>query len=195
MGCVVFFYYRIRLLEKSFDLVNHTIDVKLKLEQTLSNLRDGETEQRGFLITKDSFFLEHYSEAKNKAFEKLDALKELTKDNLQQHNNAAQLHQLVTKRFDALEKVIIDTAFNSLSIEEKRELLMNGKNIMDMVREHVATMKDYENKLLEERQEKKDETVEMTPIYVMGIMVFSVIVLILCYIAMQRYRMRAINPF
>src|SRR6266487_1009952 len=57
---VSFFYITIEELVNATDLVNHTHIVKLKLEQTLSYLKDAETGQRGYLLTKDSSFLQPF---------------------------------------------------------------------------------------------------------------------------------------
>lgn len=190
IACSLFFYYRISVLEKAFALVNHTIDVKLKLEQTLSNLRDAETEQRGFLLTNDSFFLEHYNDARKKTFEKLAVVQTLTEYNPQQKANVAVLNELILKRFTALETVMTHSNFSTLDIHGKKELLINGKNIMDEVRAQVETMRSIENELLTHRQAKKEEAIEMTPIYVMGVLIFSLLILVACYIAMQRFKLR-----
>lgn len=193
VACSLFFYYRINVLEHAFSLVNHTIDIKLKLEQTLSNLRDAETEQRGFLLTNDSFFLDHYNDAREKTYEKLKMVQALTDYSPQQKANAIVLSNLVARRFTALENVMEHTDFHSLQLEEKKSLLVNGKNIMDDVRAQVETMRGIENNMLQERQASKEEVVEMTPIYVLGVLVFSLVILVLCYIAMQKFQLRQAN--
>ena len=51
-----FSYIRIEKLVTATDLVNHTHIVKLKLEQTLSYLKDAETGQRRLLVNKRFLF-------------------------------------------------------------------------------------------------------------------------------------------
>jgi len=50
-------YRRITRFDTAHAWVNHSNLVKLRLEQTFSILKDAETGQRGFLLTKDSSFL------------------------------------------------------------------------------------------------------------------------------------------
>src|SRR3954453_15436392 len=80
-----FSYIRIEKLVTASDLVNHTHIVKLKLEQTLSYLKDAETGQRGYLLTKDSSFLQPFQGAFEKARLAVEEIDSLTSENIPQH--------------------------------------------------------------------------------------------------------------
>jgi len=56
-------YQRINDLIEAADLVNHSNTVKIKLRETFISIADAETGQRGYLITKDTLFLQPYSGA------------------------------------------------------------------------------------------------------------------------------------
>src|SRR5256885_6108455 len=86
-----FSYIRIEKLLTATDLVNHTHIVKLKLEQTLSYLKDAETGQRGYLLTRDSSFLEPFNGAFEKARVSVKEIDSLTRGNLPQHKNVVTL--------------------------------------------------------------------------------------------------------
>ena len=49
-------YYSITNLISSSDMVDHTNQVILKSEEIVSNMKDAETGQRGFLLAKDEIF-------------------------------------------------------------------------------------------------------------------------------------------
>ena len=53
-----FLYQQINSLSESERWVNNSNEVKLKLEQILSSVKDAETGQRGYLLSHDSIFLE-----------------------------------------------------------------------------------------------------------------------------------------
>ena len=46
------------------EWVTHTYEVQKQLETVLSTLRDAETEQRGYLLTGNSQYLDHFNGAK-----------------------------------------------------------------------------------------------------------------------------------
>ncbi|MER3463838.1 MAG: hypothetical protein C4329_04900 [Chitinophagaceae bacterium] len=50
-------YKRMQELGNSYNAVNHTNIVQLKLESSFSNIKDAESAQGGFILTKDSSFL------------------------------------------------------------------------------------------------------------------------------------------
>lgn len=49
-------YQQINQLSDSERWVNNSNEVKLKLEQVLSSVKDAETGQRGYLLSHDSLF-------------------------------------------------------------------------------------------------------------------------------------------
>ena len=64
----VILYLHMKRLIQSTEVVNNTRIIQLKLEQTVSNLREAETAQRGFLLTNDLSFMRSKNEAKQKVY-------------------------------------------------------------------------------------------------------------------------------
>ena len=60
IACSILFYVKIEQLSDSYQLVNHSIRVKLRLERVITNIKSAEAAQRGFLLTEDSSFMESY---------------------------------------------------------------------------------------------------------------------------------------
>src|SRR6187402_663619 len=86
-------------LAESTKWVMNTYKTNLQLEQFFSSLKDAETGQRGFIITRDSLFLESYLDTRQKldsAFVWLGKLIE-TK---QQEQYLSSLHTQVNLRLD-----------------------------------------------------------------------------------------------
>ncbi len=193
LACSLFFYYRISILEDAYTKVQNTMDIKLKLEQTISNLRDAESEQRGFLITKDSLFLEHYDSAYVRVFRKISEIEALCVNDPEQSNNTKILRDLVTKRFAVLVSTMNASDYYTGGVSEKRAYLVMGKQLMDAVREKVDTMRKIQNRLLVIRKEKQDDAIELTPIYALGVVLFSIGVMIACYVVIQRFDASHVN--
>src|SRR3954466_10556600 len=68
-------YKQIKSTNDSGKLVTHTYQVQLLLEQLFSIMKDAESGQRGYLITRDSTFLQQYSLTNQHLNPILDSLK------------------------------------------------------------------------------------------------------------------------
>ena len=71
--------------------VNHTHEVLYEFDQVLAATVDAETGTRGFIITGNEGFLEHYKSSKDRILEHLDKVKNLTVDNASQQQNIEAL--------------------------------------------------------------------------------------------------------
>jgi len=60
--------------------VQHTHNVRLSAEHILANLIDAETGMRGYKLTQNQEFLEHYQEAITAISESLEKLRDLVKN-------------------------------------------------------------------------------------------------------------------
>src|SRR5687767_229818 len=74
-------YIQVDDLVDANDNVNHTNQVKLNLAQTLSSSKDAESAQRGYMLTRDSLFLQPYKTSFENAKKSIDGLAELVEDN------------------------------------------------------------------------------------------------------------------
>src|SRR3954466_3646730 len=89
-------YYSISNLKKKAGMVNHTNIVLQQSEKVMSQLKDAETGQRGFLLTGSDFFLKPYFTAAQNISGSLDSLQKLTSDNPQQQVHCDSLRILIS---------------------------------------------------------------------------------------------------
>jgi PAS domain S-box-containing protein len=138
-------YLSIRFLLKSAALVDHSNLVIQKLEKTASIMKDAETGQRGYLLTKREEFLEPYNGAYAKALNQVQQAKQLTVDNPQQQRNIAEIKKVLKTRLSILQQ-ILDKFKNGqkVSIED----LAIGKKAMDALRQRINIAETDETKLL-----------------------------------------------
>jgi len=186
IGCSVLFYTKIEQLTKSYSLVNHSIKVKLRLEKVITNIKGAESAQRGFLLTEDSSFLEYYWKEQKSTRVILSSLDSLTGNSEYQNAKANELNTLVSERFSLFEKVLNSKSFFTSGPDERKVYLQNGTKVMRDIMTIYSEMKGHENKLLMKREAANNRNVHLTPIYILGIAMFSLFILIICQVVLMR---------
>lgn len=157
----------IHLLNSSRE-VDHTNQVLSNLELTISSLKDAETGQRGFLLTRNKAYLEPYYNGIKAVRIYYKAVSSLTKDNPTQIQNSILLKRLIELRLNTLGDII-----NDVSISEKK--LNKGKREMDNCRRIVAKMKQIEVALLNKRVSTANKFSSYTPILVIITSIISLL--------------------
>ena len=178
-------YIRIKELNTASDLVYHTNQVNLKLNEVLVNLTNAETGQRGFLLTMDSSFLIPYQGSNEKVKRNISEIDSLVSDNLEQKKNLKTLSFLIDERFRLLDKNLQLNYKQAIPATELMPILEKGKAVMDQVRKEIASMMSHEKKLLQIRIKDKNHTAFITPIYYL---LFTLIALIIVTVAYYRLR-------
>jgi len=159
--------------------VNHTNDVEDHLHRFLSQVKDAETGQRGFLLTGAESYLDPYQVALGAIAAELATLRRLTADNPAEQRNLAILEPLVGSKLDELEQTIAlkrsgdDPGALSLVRSDR------GKAAMDRVRELVEAMLGIEQALLVQRTDAWESSVRWSS-YVM----FGGVAVLVCMIAL-----------
>ena len=165
-------------LINSANLVNHTNLILQESEAVISSMKDAETGQRGFLITKDYDFLQTYTGSYEKTMATLERLKNLTSDNPDQQKNCSTLSNLIIDRFNTLQR----------GIDEKKSdraidvfMLRKGKEIMDQARTVVKRMQEIEGDLLTSRTARMNRFANYTPILIVFAALLSFLITIYFY--------------
>ncbi len=139
-------------------LVDHTKDVIGELEGAFSAIKDGETSQRGFLLTGADSYLDPYRAAVAELPRRLERISTLTADSPGQRTRASQLRYLTEDRLLEMSRTI-EMAQRGHD-EEARAYLRTGvgKRTMDAIRQLVVEMKAEERALLSIRDRRSSET-------------------------------------
>ncbi|MBC7381405.1 MAG: response regulator [Bacteroidia bacterium] len=163
--------------------VNHTNEVLSEAENLISFLKDAETGQRGFVITKNPIFLDPYAYDKIKI--SFGKLKELTSDNAVQQRKLSLISPLIDDRFNQLDKVLKLSKKDGF-YEVKEEEMLKGKAIMDKLRKQIAEMKTEENRLLAIRTAKLDAYTRYAPILIVLAALLSIGITIVSFLRIRR---------
>ena len=92
--------------ERADKWVTHTLRVREAIIKLYSDVRDAETGQRGFLLTKDPNYLQPYARARADIPATESLLSSLISDNPSQTALLTQLHTLIDKKLDELQQTV-----------------------------------------------------------------------------------------
>jgi methyl-accepting chemotaxis protein len=154
-------------LTDTAEWVAHTHQVLEKLEAVLSGMKDAETGQRGYIITGEERYLEPFRAAQGTINQKIKALRELTKDNVNQQRRLDTLEPLIDGKegkFAELQETIDarkDKA-RGLNVAVQLVLTDKGKKVMDDIRKTIDEMTSEENTLLKERTDEAQASARNT---------------------------------
>lgn len=179
-------FKHISLLNESSKWVNHSYDVNLELERLMSYMKDAETGQRGFLITKDSTFLEPYISSRKSIAESFQKVKTYTKDNPIQEQNLRKLEFYISKRQNYISLSLQLSLDRPLTDKYLKSNLDIGKVAMDSIRTQVDEMISTEKRLLKEREVTYKDTIKVTPVFVYATLLVTLLLITISYIRINR---------
>lgn len=178
----IYCYIRINELTKSYYLVDHTNSVKLELEKFASTIKDIESSSRGFLLTKDSVYLDEFYLHIRKIDSKIDSLRALTKDNRLQQIYVDTLESLAARRVSALVNVVSLGSIDKISVAQR----VKNKTLRIYFRKHINKMMSVEEVKLKERTLLMERQSALTPLFTVLLMISALIALILSYYGINR---------
>ncbi|MBP7173339.1 MAG: CHASE3 domain-containing protein [Cloacibacterium sp.] len=173
-------------LNKSQKLEAHTYEVKLELEKFFSAMKSAETNNRGYVITKDSTFLQSVENSKKELFQNIKAIKNLTKDNPKQLEHIIQIEKITKERLYILQKLVQISTEKSTQDPEFQRYFIEGRNKMDSINLQIADMTRHETELLEERKLMTKKDMMITPIIIYIILLWALLMISLAFIKIYR---------
>ena len=174
-------YRSITEVTKSSEMVTHTYKVNVELEQILSNLKDAETGQRGFIITRDSLFLDSYISGRSKINNSFAELKVLTRNDTLLNSNLIALNGLINKRLIAFQ-----TSYSSLPKDDIDDptFISNfrtGKSLMDSISTKIKSIVTLQNNILQTRKNEYESDLMATPLLLFSLLLCSLILMYVAY--------------
>ena len=142
--------------------VSRTLDVVDQLQMLLSNVKDAETGQRGYLLTGTENYLARYTIAQTSVPGELGLLRGLLADNPRQAARLNALEPLVVDKLAELRETV--TMRRNGDFEGALALMRTdrGKVAMDSIRGLVADMQGDERVLLALRQNEAQDALRMS---------------------------------
>ena len=170
-------------------LVNHTNEVLRQSEMIISFMKDAETGQRGYLITRDPLFLQPYNGAYEKVINTLRNVKDRTLDNPVQQKNVEEARKLIDAKFNQMKRTIDIslkyTGQDQENIAARLTEMRNGKKMMDDLRIVIERIKTEEKRLLDIRSQEQVRYISYTPVLVIAAALISILITVLSYIRIK----------
>jgi len=145
----------LRAVAKADSLETHSRVVIQELERLVSDLKDAETGQRGYLLTGEEKYLEPYQTALGLLESRLAGLKQLARDNPARQQRLAGIETLALQKISELKQTIELRRSRGLPAALEVVTTDYGKKLMDQIRQRVADVQNDENRLLQERDAAK----------------------------------------
>jgi PAS domain S-box-containing protein len=143
--------WTLRQVAESDFWVDHTREVINTNEQLLSDVKDAESAERGYIITGDEGYLEPYRSASVDSQASIEKLLQLTKDNLSQQERVADLQALIAKRMNVFNTAVEQRKTAGFTGAEGVVAAGQGRIVMKQIRDDSKRIADEENRLLEAR--------------------------------------------
>lgn len=171
-------YISIRNLIHNTKQVNKTNEVIKTLESVLSSVKDGESGQRGYLITKDEKFLTPYKGAYERSKVRIASARDLISEDVQQERSMDSLENLVNRRFAILQAVIEE---QEQTAQLNPRNLEYGRVLMESIRSKVREMERREQDLLSQRTSKMNQFAAATPVFILVASGLSILITIFSF--------------
>jgi CHASE3 domain sensor protein len=150
-----------RLIEND-AWVAHTYQVRTELADLLSDLKDAETGQRGYLITGDESYLAPYQSSLAAVKSTLGDVRRLTSDNPDQQRRLSAISPLIDAKLAELKQTIDLRRTAGFDAALKVVVTNAGKTYMDQMRSITAEADQEERDLLKLRSEEARASADMT---------------------------------
>jgi signal transduction histidine kinase len=143
-------YQSIKELMERHHASHHAMQSRVLIEETFSLLKDLEIGQRGFVITGDEAFLEPFYQS----HEKLHTLYSTMKASMQEEGKSfpyEKLDRLVRLRAGHAAYVVELRRHFGESMIQNKALFLEGKSIMDEIRQELSNLTNAQNAIVESR--------------------------------------------
>ena len=155
-------YRNAKLLIENDAWVAHSHQVRTELADLLSEMKDAETGQRGFIITGQDSYLEPYQSALTAIPRTFDDVRKLTADNPEQQRRLAALSPLIDAKLAELKQTIDLRRTQGFDAAAKVVVTNLGKTTMDQARTIVSAIDQEEGDLLKRRSEEARASADIT---------------------------------
>ncbi len=189
---VIFFiaaitYKHITTLKESSKWVEQSHEINVELERLMSYIKDAETGQRGYLLTKNEEYLKPYLTSKSLINNSYKRVSKLTSNSLIQKINLKHLLFLINKRHNYLSKTLylVQTEPN-YDHKVLNEYLHVGRLTMDSIRLKIEEMSSTQKKILQNRQLEYESSMNYTPLLIYLTLMVTLVLITIAFIKINR---------
>lgn len=172
----------INSISNSTKLLMHTYEVNLELEHLFSYIKDSENNTRGYLISKDSLYLESYRTNIQKVNNSFLLLKKLTKNNPRQQQNLELLYKIINRWNGYMTSYsYFNNNFDVASNTTFKRNFKESSMLLAEIRIKLNEMVFLEKSLLKQQNSIYNSQIYLTPILILSILLITLLALIFAY--------------
>jgi two-component system sensor histidine kinase/response regulator len=144
-------FYVVRREEQSAQQwVEHTLEVRDKIQLTHTHLEEAETRLRGYFLTGDQDFLTYSSHSNQELARIVGQLQKLVRDNQEQSERIQRLSGLIQRKQSHMSQIVVRQ--RPLAGNEPLALAINQSHqLMEQLRRELAVMRQEEERLTVQR--------------------------------------------
>ncbi|MCU7548223.1 ATP-binding protein [Chitinophagaceae bacterium LB-8] len=180
----VILYLSFSNLFASYNLLNQSNSITLKLEQVISYLKDAENSQRGFLLTNDSMYLEPSRDSQKKVWQLMYELENMISEP-HQEKNLSNLRRLTLQRFQRLDSTAVFYAQNHEPARKQMALLQSNVT-MDKIRLLVSKMQTEQMNAFMESDKERKKYSQFTPALAIALIITALIIISAAFYQLSR---------
>lgn len=160
--------------------VEHAYKVVLQISQLENNLKEAETNQRGFLLSGDSSFLQNYYRIRKEIMPVYDSLRRLTADNITQQNLLRRAGLLINERIETFHQNLKPRSNTLVSS------LRDGKIVTDSLRTVFGLLEREESNMVKARASNKELYDSALPQYFGAIFLFAFLIFVVSFVVIYK---------
>ena len=150
---IVFIYQNIQSNKESFHWVTHTHEVIENVNEVRSSLFDMESQLRGYVISGNSIFVQHYHQKNEALLHHIARLQKRVSDNAEQQANVALLLHKAEQKIAFQNQLLV--RYNASPLEAQQLIAgLEGKKITDAMEDVLKKMEVKEQRLLSVRLDR-----------------------------------------
>ena len=179
-------YQNTRILIDTKNQVQRTQEKINKLEELLSDMKDAETGQRGYILTGQESYLEPYQAVVGNIDQKIAELKDLIVDQPSQQKQFATLESLIAAKLAILKQTIylrqnqgFDAALQVIQTNQ-------GKYLMDNIRKVIHEIENQDKRLLQQQSQAAKASANKTLLTLAIAIFLSFLILAIVYYLISR---------
>ncbi|MBO0948716.1 CHASE3 domain-containing protein [Fibrella sp. HMF5405] len=172
-------FYSYTQSQAANERIAHTFRVINSLEDVFSMAKDIESGTRGYMVIRDSLFLEPRNAALVQLGPKLEQFRKLVADNPQQQQAVDTLTKLINAKIEISDRQVRLSPEADISI--RLAYLLTGKVRMDAIRQHVAHMTAIEQSFMLQRGDEARQSFKNTLVIIFALSLLTFAVLLITY--------------
>lgn len=179
-------YKQFLALTKAEKRVVHSHKVILMAQELLSIVKDAETAQRGYLLTRDTVFLSPYKYAVTYSTQIITSFRKLVGNNIEQQKDIDTLESLIHKRFDLIEASLLKKDIVLPLSSTDRLWLLSRKDLVEKIRYKTNRIIGNEKLKLKIREIEHMEEVQISPLTFLYTALFALMVFVVAFIKIYK---------